>query len=216
MRKRLLLFAGIVFLFTNTVLAQTVEVSGRVTDEKGEPVSGASVLEKNTRNGTTTNAAGEFKLSVKSNATLVFTSIGYAKSEIVVSGGTMNVSLKSSSESISEVVVTSFGIRREKKALGYAVSTVDGKALEQRAESDVVRLLNGKAPGVDILNASGISGSGTNITIRGVSTITGSSTPLFIVDGVPFDASTNAQASFVYGNTHQAVSSILILIILKI
>ena len=201
MRKRLLMLAGIVFLFAQTVLAQTVEVSGRVTDDKGEPVSGVSITEKNTRNGTTTNAAGEFKLSVKSNATIVFTSVGYSRREVVVSGASMNVSLQTSSESISEVVVTSFGIKREKKALGYAVATVDGKALEQRPESDVVRLLNGKAPGVDILNTSGMSGSGTNITIRGVSTITGSSTPLFVVDGVPFDASTTPQASFVYGNT---------------
>lgn len=189
------------FLLANTVFGQTVEISGKVTDEKGVPASGVSVTEKNTKNGTSTNSAGEFKLVVKQNAVLVFTSIGYAKREVPVSGNTMNVSLQVSSESISEVVVTSFGIRREKKALGYAVSTVEGKSLEQRPESDVVRLLNGKAPGVDILNSSGISGSGTNITIRGVSTITGSSTPLFIVDGVPFDASTNAQASFVYGNT---------------
>lgn len=195
------MLVGLMFLLANTVFGQTVEISGKVTDEKGVPASGVSVTEKNTKNGTSTNSAGEFKLVVKQNAVLVFTSIGYAKREVPVSGNTMNVSLQVSSESISEVVVTSFGIRREKKALGYAVSTVEGKSLEQRPESDVVRLLNGKAPGVDILNSSGISGSGTNITIRGVSTITGSSTPLFIVDGVPFDASTNAQASFVYGNT---------------
>lgn len=201
MRKQLLMLAGILFLLAHTVLAQTVEVSGRVTDDKGGPVSGVSVTEKNTRNGTTTDATGQFKLSVKQKATLIFSSIGYAQTEVAVSGNTINVSLKQSSESISEVVVTSFGIKREKKALGYAVTTVEGKAFEQRPESDVVRLLNGKAPGVDILNASGMSGSGTNITIRGVSTITGSSTPLFIVDGVPFDASTTAQASFVYGNT---------------
>jgi TonB-dependent SusC/RagA subfamily outer membrane receptor len=201
MRKRLPMLVGLVVLLANTVFAQNVEVSGTVTDDKGQPISGVSISEKNTRNGTSTNAAGEFKITVKSNAVLVFTSIGYGRKEVSVSGNTMSVSLQPSSETISEVVVTSFGIRREKKALGYAVSTVEGKSIEQRPESDVVRLLNGKAPGVDILNASGISGSGTNITIRGVSTITGSSTPLFIVDGVPFDASTTAQASFVYGNT---------------
>ena len=201
MRKRLLLLAGIFVLLAQTVLAQTVEVSGRITDDKGDPLAGISVSEKGTTNGTTTNAGGNFKIQVKSKATLVFTSIGYTKKEVAVSGSTLNVSLETSSESISEVVVTSFGIKREKKALGYAVATVDAKSLEQRSESDVVRLLNGKAPGVDILNSSGMSGSGTNITIRGVGTITGSSTPLFIVDGVPFDASTTPQASFVYGNT---------------
>jgi TonB-linked SusC/RagA family outer membrane protein len=201
MRKRLLLLAGICFLLAQTVWAQTVEVSGRVTDDKGEPVAGASVTEKGTRNGTTTNAGGNFKIQVKSGATLVFSSVGFTTKEAAVTGNTVNVSLATATETISEVVVTSYGIRREKKALGYAVATVDAKALEQRPESDVVRLLNGKAPGVDIGNTSGMSGSGTNIIIRGVSTITGSSTPLFVVDGVPFDASTNPQASFVYGNT---------------
>ena len=128
------------FLLANTALAQTVEVSGKVTDDKGAPISGVSVSEKNTRNGTSTNAAGEFKISVKSNAVLVFTSIGFGKKEVTVSGNTMNVSLQTSSETISEVVVTSYGIRREKKALGYAVATVEGKSIEQRPESDVVRL----------------------------------------------------------------------------
>lgn len=202
MRKRLLLLAGTIFLFAQLSLAQTVQVSGKVSDENGSPVAGVSVTEKGTRNGTTTNAAGNFSIQVARNATLVFTSVGYGEKEVAVGNQTsINVSLATESAAISEVVVTSYGIKREKKALGYAVATVDAKSLEQRPESDVVRLLNGKAPGVDILNTSGMSGSGTNIQIRGVSTITGSSTPLFIVDGVPFDASTNAQASFVYGNT---------------
>ncbi len=199
MRKRLLLLAGIFVLLAQTVLAQTVEVSGRVTDEKGEPIVGVSVTEKGTRTGTTTNAGGTFKLSVKKDAVLVLTSVGYTRKE-VSSNNAAAVSMESASESISEVVVTSMGIKREKKALGYAVATVDKKALEQRPESDVIRLLNGKAPGVDVLGTSGISGSGTQILIRGVSSISGSSTPLFIVDGVPFDASTNNQSNFTYGN----------------
>jgi len=201
MRKQLLLLAGIFVLLAQTVLAQTVEVTGKVTDEKGNPVAGVSIVEKNNaRNGTTTAADGQYKLQVKKNATLVFTSIGYVRKEVAAQNAA-NVSLSVETGTISEVVVTSYGIKREKKALGYAVATVDAKALELRPESDVVRLLNGKMPGVDILNVSGMSGSGTNIIIRGVNTITGSSQPLFVVDGVPFDASTNAQASFVYGNT---------------
>jgi TonB-linked SusC/RagA family outer membrane protein len=202
MRKQLkLMLAGLFFLLAQTVFSQTVEVSGKVTDDQGKPVSGVSITEKgNARNGTATANDGSFNLTVKKNATLVFSSVGFLRQEVAASAAS-KVSMTASAETISEVVVTSYGIKREKKALGYAVATVDAKALELRPESDVVRLLNGKAPGVDILNTSGISGSGTNITIRGVSTITGSSTPLFIVDGVPFDASTSPQASFVYGNT---------------
>jgi len=200
MRKPLLLLAAALFAVVS-VFAQTT-IRGKVTDDKGQPVAGVSVVEKGTQNGTTTDASGNYQIQVRANAVLVFTSIGFVEREISVgSNTTVNASLEPTSQVEAEVVVTALGIKREKKALGYAVATVDAKALEQRPEADVVRLLNGKAPGVDIGNTSGMSGSGTNIIIRGVNTITGSSTPLFVVDGVPFDASTNAQASFVYGNT---------------
>jgi len=201
MRKIFTLF---VMLMLSGVLAfaQTQVVTGKVTDENGNPVARASVQEKNSRKGTITDANGDFTLSTTRGTTLVISSVGYDGVESLVgSSSSLNLSLKTSNQNLTEVVVTALGIRREKKALGYAVTTIDKKDLELRPDGDVVRLLNGKAPGVDILNASGMSGSGTNIIIRGVSTITGSSTPLFVVDGVPFDASTNAQANFQYGNT---------------
>jgi TonB-dependent SusC/RagA subfamily outer membrane receptor len=152
--------------------------------------------------GTSTDASGNFKLTAKRGATLVISSVGYDTREIVANTTDFQgISLKSANQALSEVVVTAQGIRRDKKALGYAVSTVDKKQLELRPDNDVVRLLTGKAPGVNILPPSGMSGAGTQIIIRGVNTITGGSTPLFIVDGVPFDASTTAQANFNYGNT---------------
>ena len=94
MRKRLLLLAGIVFLLAQTVLAQTVEVSGRVTDTKGDPLAGVSITEKGTLNGTATGANGNFRITVKQNAVLVFSSIGFAAKEMAVTGGTLNVSLE--------------------------------------------------------------------------------------------------------------------------
>lgn len=202
MRKKLYWCFTIIIAFvaTQNLYSQNVEVTGRVVDENGNPLVGVSITEKNTRNGTLSGEDGRYKITVKPNATLVFSSVGFTRKE-VAAGNAATVVLSEATDALSEVVVTSFGIRREKKALGYAVSTVESKSLELRPEPDIIRLLNGKAAGVDIHNTSGMSGSGTNITIRGVSTITGSSTPLFVVDGVPFDASTNAQASFVYGNT---------------
>lgn len=183
-------------------VGQTLEVSGKVTDESGNPVSGASVVDKATKVGTTTDAQGNFKLTARRGATLVISYVGFDSREILANTSDFQgVQLKSANQALSEVVVTAQGIRREKKALGYAVASVDKKQLELRPENDVVRLLNGKAPGVNILPPSGMSGSGTNIIIRGVNTITGGSTPLFIVDGVPFDASTREQAGFQYGNT---------------
>ncbi len=201
MRKKLSILTGMLLLCFQLAIAQTVDVSGKVTDDKGNPVANASVTERGTNNGTTTDASGNFKLSVKRNATLEISSIGYEAIRVSAgNGGTVNASLTTATNVLTEVVVTASGIKREKKALGYSVASVGKKDLELRPDGDVVRVLNGKAPGVDIMGASGLSGSGTRIIIRGVNTITGDATPLFVVDGVPFDASTTAQASFVYGN----------------
>jgi len=201
MRKKLSILIGMLVFCFHLASAQTVDVSGKVTDANGTPIANASVTERGTRNGTTTDASGNFKLSVKRGANLEISSIGFETIRVAAgTGSALSISLKEANTDLSEVVVTASGIKREKKALGYAVSTVGKKDLELRPDGDVVRVLNGKAPGVDIMGASGMSGSGTRIIIRGVNTITGNATPLFVVDGVPFDASTNAQASFVYGN----------------
>lgn len=200
MRKLTLFMCCLLFAIPG-VFAQTV-VKGKVSDADGSPLSGVSIKAAGTQTGTTSAADGTFSLSVSNlNSSLEISYVGYEAIRVRAGSNLSSIQLKSSTGGLQEVVVTAQGIRREKKALGYAVASVDKKALELRPDGDVVRLLNGKAPGVDILNASGMSGSGTNIIIRGVNTISGSSTPLFIVDGVPFDASTNAQASFTYGNT---------------
>jgi len=198
MRKLLSCLVGLALL-CHSAISQTVEVSGKVSDDKGNPVSGASVQEKNSKKGTTTDANGLFKLTTKSGTTLVITSIGFDKQQVSASSSLVIV-LASSNTALSEVVVTALGVKREKKALGYAVSTVGKKDLELRPEADLGRILNGKAPGLNVLSTSGLSGSGTNINIRGISTITGTSDPLFVVDGVPFGSSTNnGAANFTYG-----------------
>jgi TonB-linked SusC/RagA family outer membrane protein len=204
MRKPVLVLAGFLLLFLQIALAQNVEVSGTVLDEKGNPIVGATVQERKTKQGTSTDEKGAFKISAPKGAVIDISFVGYENKSFVITevSGPVRISMiPGQSSALNEVVVTALGIKREKKALGYAVASVGKKDLELRPESDVVRIMQGKAPGVDIMAASGMSGSGTNIIIRGVNTISGNSTPLFIVDGVPFDASTNEQASFVYGNT---------------
>jgi TonB-linked SusC/RagA family outer membrane protein len=202
MRKILCLLAGMLLLSSSTLFAQQREVTGKVTDANGLPVNGASVRVKSSKTGTSAGADGSFKINVSPNATLIISGVGFETREVAVGTSTdLNVSLQlSSSQSLNEVVITALGIKREKKALGYSVSVVTKKDLELRPEGDIGRVLTGKAAGVNILNTSGISGSGTNITIRAVSTITGNSTPLFIVDGVPFDGGTNATTGFTFGN----------------
>ena len=202
MRKLLCLLAGMLLLFSSTLFAQEREVTGKVTDANGVPVNGASIRVKSTKTGTSAAADGSFKIKVAPNSTLIISGVGFEAKEVAIGTNTdVSVSLQpSSTQSLNEVVITALGIKREKKALGYSVSVVTKKDLELRPEGDIARVLTGKAAGVNIQNTSGISGSGTNITIRAVSTITGNSTPLFIVDGVPFDGGTNANTGFTYGN----------------
>lgn len=202
MRKLLYLMAGMLLLISSTLFAQQRELTGKVTDANGVPVNGASIRVKNARTGTSAAADGSFKISVAPNSTLIVSGVGFETKEIAVGNEqNLDISLQlSSSQSLNEVVITALGIKREKKSLGYSVSVVTKKDLELRPEGDIARVLTGKAAGVNIVNTSGISGSGTNITIRAISTITGNSTPLFIVDGVPFDGGTNANTGFTYGN----------------
>jgi TonB-linked SusC/RagA family outer membrane protein len=201
MRKKLLLSVCAYAMAILAGFAQTATVTGKVTDELGKPIEGASVYEKKSQKGTITDANGVFRLAAVQGSTIVISGVGFGRQEMVVRGSTtFNVTLKTLSEDLSEVVVTALGIKKEKKALGYAVSSIGKKDLELRPEIDVTRILAGKAPGVNILNTSGLSGSGTNVVIRAVSTISGNAQPLWVVDGVPFDGGTNQQTNFVFGN----------------
>ena len=200
MRTKLLWCLFFAFFSIQAAIAQNTTVTGKVSDENGAPVEGAVVSEKSvSKNRTLTDANGNYRISVKSGAVLQVSSVGFEKKE-AASQGVTNFTLKSLKEDLSEVVVTALGIKKEKKALGYAVSSISKKDLEQKPEIDIARLLNGKAPGVNIGPSSGLSGSGTNVIIRAVSTISGNSQPLWVVDGVPFDGGTNNQAGFTFGN----------------
>jgi TonB-linked SusC/RagA family outer membrane protein len=202
MRKIAVLFA-VLLCSAVSVFAQTT-VKGKITDSKdGSPLSGASVKVKGSSSGASSAADGTFEIALPAKSSILEVSlIGYATQQAKVSstGAVLSISLTQDVKALNEVVVTAMGVKREKKALGYSVAVVTKKDLEGRPEGDIARVLQGKAPGVNVLNSSGISGSGTNIIIRAVNTITGSSTPLFIVDGVPFDGGTNANSGFTYGN----------------
>ena len=188
-RFTLLLFA---LIFSVGAMMAQRTVTGIVLDDTGESLIGANVLVKGTTTGTVTDIDGSYSIDVPDGSnTLVISSVGYTTEEFDVTGlTTLDVTL-STGELLSEIVVTGLGIKKEKKALGYGVTTLDSKDLTARQETDVARLLRGKATGVDITQTSGLAGSGTNIVIRGYSTITGSNQPLFVVDGVPFNTDTN-------------------------
>ncbi|MGA0415595.1 MAG: TonB-dependent receptor plug domain-containing protein, partial [Flavobacteriaceae bacterium] len=189
-----------VSLLTLQVAMAQKTVTGVVSDDQGMPLPGATVLEQGTTNGVSTDFDGNFSIDIAEGQVLEISFVGYETAVITVGqDDVINVSLAQGNQ-LEEVIVTSLGIKREKQALGYAVSEVDSDALEQRGEGDIGRVLTGKASGVQITNQSGLSGSGTSIVIRGFNTFSQGNQPLFIVDGVPFSSDTNAQGSFVDGN----------------
>jgi TonB-linked SusC/RagA family outer membrane protein len=173
-------------LATLSLWAQNVTVTGTVTDDKGEPVAGATVSVKGSTLGVMTNSNGSYAISVPPNATLVFSFTGFASREEAVSGRTeINVSLAGDEVALSEVVVTALGISREKKALGYTVQEVKADELQKAASTSMVTALQGKVSGVDIVSSSGMPGASSKITIRGARSFTGNNTPLYVVDGMP-------------------------------
>jgi len=181
--------------------AQEKTVTGTVSDETG-PLPGANVVVKGTKRGVQTDVDGKYAIKAKAGEVLLFSFIGLNDATATVGGSNVvNMVLKSAGgEVLGEVVVTGQGIKKEKKALGYAVTTIKAEEFASKPNTDVARALTGKAPGVNIQQTSGLSGSGTNIIIRGYSSITGSNQPLFVVDGIPFNSDTNSE-SFLVGAT---------------
>jgi TonB-linked SusC/RagA family outer membrane protein len=177
-------------------------ITGKViSDEDGLGLPGATVLVKGTTVGTTTDLDGNYSINVPAGSdVLIFSFVGLQTSEEAIGNRTViNITLTTDASQLSEVVVTAIGIEREKKALGYGVTSVGNEQLENRPEQDVARVLQGKVPGVNITSTNGMSGSGTNMVIRGYSSATGSNQPLFVVDGVPFNTATNSTNGFSTG-----------------
>ncbi len=174
------------------VLAQKRTITGVVREETtNELLPGVTVLEKGTTNGTITNINGEFSINVKEDAILVVSFVGLEAKEVKVGqSSTINLSLAPSSEQVDEVVVTAMGIKRETKALGYAVQKVAGDELVKVKQPNLVNSLNGKIAGVNVTNSGGGAGASSKIVIRGGTSLSGDNQPLFVVDGIPIDNST--------------------------
>ncbi|MBS7785692.1 SusC/RagA family TonB-linked outer membrane protein [Flavobacterium sp. CYK-55] len=204
MRSKFKWIFTLVMVFTmQLALAQEKTVSGVVSDDQG-PLPGANVMVKGTKNGVQTDVDGKFAIKAKTGDVLIVSFIGYDDKPVTVgASNVVNIKMKTGEgEKLNEVVVTSQGIKKEKKALGYAVTTIKAEDFASKPSTDVARALTGKAPGVNIQQTSGLSGSGTNIIIRGYSSITGSNQPLFVVDGIPFNAETNSDGNFLEGATN--------------
>ncbi len=185
------------------VHAQEGTITGTVSDDTG-PLPGVSIIIKGTTTGTETDFDGKYAIKANTGDVLVFSFVGMATQEIIVgTSNTIDVVLVADNV-LDEVIVTALGIKREKKALGYAVSEVSSKDLEQKSQPDLGRLLKGKAAGVNVQANNGLTGSGTNVVIRGYTSITGNNQALFVIDGVPFESGANEQTDFIDGVTESS------------
>ena len=173
--------------------AQEKTVTGVVSDELG-PVAGANVVNQSTKAGTITDFDGNYSISAKQGDVLMVSFAGSTQSVTVGAGNSYNVTLKAV-ELIDTVVIGALGVKREQKAVTYAVQSIQGSSMTEAREANLVNALSGKIAGVNVTNSSGAVGSSSRIVLRGASSITGNNQALFVIDGVPFDNSNYGNAS---------------------
>jgi TonB-linked SusC/RagA family outer membrane protein len=187
--RKILFFFGLILMF-GQLMAQNRTISGKVQDEKGNPVPGASVQIKGSRQGTSTNPDGMFSISAPSKAKLlVVSSVNFAPQEIPISDN-VTVVLKPASASLQEVVVVAYGVQKKTEVTG-AISVVDAKAISNQQVTSVGQALQGTAPGVMVVNDNGQPGENPTIRIRGIASIAASASPLIVLDGIPYDGNLN-------------------------
>lgn len=201
------LFLILLMMFSLTAVYAQRSITGQVKDKSGMTVIGATILEKGTSNGTITDFDGNYRIDVSSDkAVLQFSYVGFITKEVTVgSQKVVNVTLEEDTQKLEEVVVTALGIKRDKKALGYAVSNVDGNNLSAFSKVNPIEALSGQVSGLNISTSGSGAGGSSKVTIRGVSSLTGSNEPLYVVDGVPMDntggVDGGADGSGMYGGT---------------
>lgn len=169
-----------------------ITTQGTIVDAQGEPLIGVSILEVGTTNGTITDIDGKFTLQVASGATLEISYIGYKTQQLPATPDFGTIKMSDDTEVLQEVVVTALGIKREKKALGYAIQEVKGESLVEARETNLANALSGKISGVQVIRSSNGPGGSSKIQLRGANSVTGSNQPLIVVDGVPMDNFTGA------------------------
>lgn len=212
---------GLLLISSVTAFAQ-IRVSGTVVDTEGEPLAGATVLEKGTSNGTSTDIDGNYVITVNEGKTLVFSYVGYNSQEVKVTGPKHDVTLSDNAELLDEVVVVGYGTMRRKDVTG-SISTVNAKDLNVGSYTDPGQLLQGKVPGLVVVQNSDPNGGVNSLTLRGASTLNGSTAPLYVVDGIPgvelnlvspsdiesIDVLRDASATAIYGS--KAANGVIII-----
>ncbi len=178
---------GLLLLLSGSLSAQQRTITGNVTDTEG-PLIGATIMAEGTTLGTVTDFDGHFELTLPDEVDqLVVTYTGYQSLTMTLGAETsLSISLSESALDLDEVVVTALGVKREKKSLGYAVQDLQSEAIEQTRSTNVVNGLSGKVAGLQV-SAANVPGGGSQVTIRGNSSVLGNNQPLYVIDGVPME-----------------------------
>ena len=188
----------LLFLFSITSLfAQTKTLTGVVKDSANQPLAAATVSVRGERISTITNEEGRFTLTVPSRDIVLEVSYtGYNSLTFPVNANQTDVSitLQAGNNTITDVVVTALGIRKDERKLGYAVSTVNGNQLNKARETNVALSLSGQVPGLNIHGVSGGPGGSARILLRGMPSMNSGGSPLFVINGVPIDNSIRGSA----------------------
>lgn len=188
MKKLLFSFIGMVMLLAQ-VFAQQATITGKVTSSDG-PIPGASIRVKGTSIVSQSNSDGNFTIKALKTDVLTFSYIGYKTVERTVGNNTtINVSMQADASNLNEVVVTAYGIDRNKASLGYSTPTVKGDEVTQTGRENFINGLAGRVPGLFVNQTSGDPGASSQIILRGIVSMTGDNSPLIVLDGVPIDNS---------------------------
>jgi TonB-linked SusC/RagA family outer membrane protein len=179
-------------MFSFQLFAQNRTITGKVTDENGSPVSSASIVVKGTKIGTTTSADGTYSLSVPSNAkALLISSVNFEPSEAAIgSGNIVNVTIKSTSSVLGEVVVVGYGTARKVGSTVGSIATVSAAKIQDRPNANSFDALQGKVAGLQVFTSNGEPSASSSIRLHGVGSLGASSTPLIVMDGAPIDQGT--------------------------
>ena len=200
-------------LFTLSAFSQTKTITGKILDDKGAPVQGATITARGTKAGASTGADGTYRITIPSTArTLVFSSVGFAQQDIAIGDKTsIDVSLVASTSNLNEVVVIGYGTARRKDLTGSA-TTVSAKNFNQTPAATPDQLLQGKVAGLEVTVSSGQPGAATIVKIRGNNSIRANTNPLYVIDGVPLDGRsarpTFSTAGFAAGTDSKQTTSV--------
>jgi TonB-linked SusC/RagA family outer membrane protein len=185
-RTKNAVFLVLLLFAMQSISAQTRTVSGKVSSDKNEPLSGVTVTIKNSNRATSTNANGTFSITAERNAVLVFSMVGFEGKELPANEPTVNVIMQTATKAMDEVVVVGYGTVKKSDVTGAVVS-LKASELTSGANVNVQQMLQGRAAGVQITQKSGEPGSAMSVQIRGVTSITAGNDPLYVIDGMPIN-----------------------------